>query len=361
MANSRLSRVNTGHSEDLRLMFVGDISLGEHFFSFGHGPRSMLEWGKNPLEDCKSLFAQAHLVIGNLEGPVSDVGYNQNSALSRVFRGNSRSAEALIEAGINVVSIANNHSMQHGLACFWDSIRNLELAGVTVIGKNRTLEKWTILTVHGRQIGLIAASDIEDINYIPHQSYRKLDMDEVLSDIEALKCKCDVVVLALHWGTENHISPDASLIDRGNRLLSAGADIVVSHHSHIFYPLSVKKGGLIAYSLGNFVFDLPWSSQLRHTAVLDVTVTPANKIRSVSLWPVYISRQGNPKLIGEKVKISLSEGSDLPLFFDLFRFQSLDSLRLIRKLIYFILMLPFGATRLKLDFILWKIRCKLHL
>lgn len=353
--------MNISHSEDLRLMFIGDISLGEHFFSFGHGPRSMLERGENPLEECRSLFTQADLVIGNLEGPVSDVGYNQNNALSRVFRGSKRAAEALIEVGVNMVSVANNHSMQHGLACFWDSVKNLETVGISVIGKSRTIEKWTILTIRGKQIGLIAASDIEDTNFVANQGYRKFNLDEVLSDIEALKRKCDIVVVILHWGTEDRIVPDASLVDRGRSLLQAGADIVVGHHSHIFYPLCVNNAGVIAYSLGNCVFDLPWSSQLRHSAVLDVTVTPANKLKAVMLWPIYISRWGAPKLIREEVKVPLAEGSNSPQFFDLFRFQSLDSFRRIRKLTYFILMLPFGATRVKLDFILWKIRCKLHL
>lgn len=352
--------MNTSGNEGLRLMFVGDISLGEHFFSFGHGPRTLLEEGRNPMEDCKELFAKAHLVIGNLEGPISDFDYKPSSALSRVFRGGNHSAKALSHVGVNVVSVANNHSLQHGLECFWESIKNLEAAKVVVIGKSRAIERWTILTVLGKRIGLIAASDIKDQNYVPHNSYRMLDVNELILDITALKIECDIVILALHWGLESDILPDASLKEMGHQFSIAGADIIVGHHPHIFYPIFANNSNVIAHSLGNFVFDLPWSEQLRRSAILDISFNAMDKLASVSLWPVYISRRGSPTLVGEEVRAPLTEVSNLANPLDLFHFQSLDSFIWLRKIIYFVIMLPLGATHVKIDFLLWKIKCKLR-
>lgn len=352
--------MNTSDNEGLRLMFVGDISLGEHFFSFGHGPRTMLEKGKNPMEDCKQLFAKAHLVIGNLEGPISDFEYQPSRALSRVFRGSDHSAKALSHVGVNVVSVANNHSLQHGLECFCESIKNLEAEKVVVIGKSRAIERWTILTVCEKRIGLIAASDVKDQNYVPHNSYRMLDVNELILDIKALKAECNIVVLALHWGLENHVLPDASLKEMSSQFSRAGADIIVGHHPHIFYPIFANNTSVIAHSLGNFVFDLPWSEQLRRSAILDISFNAMEKLSSVSLWPVYISRKGSPMLVGEEIRVPLTEVSDLANPLDLFHFKSLDSFIWLRKIIYFVLMLPLGATHVKIDFLLWKIRCKLR-
>ena len=340
-------------------MFVGDISLGEHFFSFGHGPRTLLEEGRNPMEGCKQLFGKAHLVIGNLEGPISDFEYKPNRALSRVFRGSDYSAKALSHVGVNVVSVANNHSLQHGLKCFWESIKNLEAEKVAVIGKSRAIERWTILTVLGKRIGLIAASDVKDQNYIPNNSYRMLDVDELVLDIRALKSECDIVILALHWGLESDTLPNASLKEMGNQFLQAGADIIIGHHPHIFYPVFANNTHVIAHSLGNFVFDLPWSEQLRRSAILDICFNNVDKLSSVSLWPVHISRRGSPTLAGEEVRVPLTEVSGLANPYDLFHFKSLGSFVWLRKIIYFAIMLPFGATHVKIDFLLWKIRCKL--
>lgn len=339
----------------MRLMFVGDLSMGEHFFSFGHGPRSVVECGENPLKYCSLLFQKADLVVGNLEGPVSDDNYDSNTPVSRVFRGAESTATMLKSAGVSVVNIANNHAMQHGAECFHKTIQLLEESGILVIGKSRQIEPWAIKIVNGQRIGFIGASAIKE-PYYQDNTYRQFELEEILQDTKALRALCDVLVMSLHWGLENKTHENESMREFSSRIFAAGADLIAGHHSHIFSPIQLNNGKLVAYSLGDFVFDLPWSKQLTQTAVLDINIDSNNCINSVSCWPFKLSWNGIPKSSSAEVVVFNNDSKETDLYFDLYKYQKLDSFLPIRKLIFFLIMIPFGATRVKLTFLKWKIK-----
>ena len=85
----------------MRLMFVGDVCLGEHYFSFGHGVRSALgQLFNSDMSEVSAYLHDADYVVANLEGPVSRIPFKKNDFSDRVFRGDINGVKALKELNI---------------------------------------------------------------------------------------------------------------------------------------------------------------------------------------------------------------------------------------------------------------------
>jgi len=108
----------------MRIMFVGDINLGEYYTSFGHGPRSYLKHS-DVFENVRDLFSQADFVVGNLEAPLTTHNFNPNDPESVVLRGDPKHATTLRTAGFRVLQVANNHTVQHGKEGFRETVEAL--------------------------------------------------------------------------------------------------------------------------------------------------------------------------------------------------------------------------------------------
>jgi len=93
----------------MRIMFVGDINLGEYYTSFGHGPKTYLKSG-NVFSEVESILSMADIVVGNLEAPLTNANLDLNDPESIVLRGDPNAAEILYEAGFRVLQVANSLS-----------------------------------------------------------------------------------------------------------------------------------------------------------------------------------------------------------------------------------------------------------
>ena len=342
----------------MRLMFVGDISLGEHFFSFGHGPRSFVEKGGNVFEGVEQIFAQADFVFGNLEGPLSDHGYDPKDPLSRVFRGAPKSVHQLKKAGVNVLSIANNHSLQHGEECFYETVDLLRSTGIEVIGLSggELQGAGTILTApDGTRIGVIAASDVVDNEYPDQTLYNYLNLDNLCAEVMALAQKASVVIVVLHWGVEGHTRSSAEQKKVARKLIESGALVVVGHHPHVFFEVEKVNNSIVAYSLGDFVFDLPWDKHLMRSGILDISFNTSGGISNACLWPVTLNRNGIPKANGTQYIVISSDE------YSLYNNDPLLSFQIFRKLTFFSIFLLSGDIFAKIRFLLWKIKNRLNL
>ena len=119
----------------MRIMFVGDINLGEYYTSFGHGPGSYLKHS-DVFENVRDLFSQADFVVGNLETPLTTHNFNPTEPESVVLRGDPKHAVTLSDAGFRVLQVANNHTVQHGKEGFRETVESLSSAGVKSVGLN---------------------------------------------------------------------------------------------------------------------------------------------------------------------------------------------------------------------------------
>ncbi len=82
-----------------------------------------------------------------------------------------------------------------------------------------------------------------------------LDFDKIINDIESCKDKVDRIIVSLHWGVEESHVPEVEQVIMARNIIDAGADVVIGHHAHVIQPVESYNGGVIAYGLGNFIFD----------------------------------------------------------------------------------------------------------
>jgi poly-gamma-glutamate capsule biosynthesis protein CapA/YwtB (metallophosphatase superfamily) len=268
------------------LLFVGDVML-----SRGVGAKMKAEgdW-TYPFQKIAATLAAADLTVGNLEGPVSDVGRNQYHLYS--FRADPKAIEGLKHAGFDVMSVANNHMYDWGADALLDTLQRLREAGIVPVGAGANdLEAHYPQLVNraGLKVAFLAYVNVAPKTAIAapdRPGVAWLDPDRVLADIRFARPLADLVVVALHWGNEYATQPQRQQVEIAHQMIDAGADLVVSSHAHVVQPVEQYRGRWIAYSLGNFVFDQKGPGT-RRGAMLKVKLTD-KRITEVTLVPITI-------------------------------------------------------------------------
>ena len=235
----------------------------------------------------------------NLEGPISTVG-TPTAGKDYTFEGSPAMAGALAGAGIDVVTLANNHAVDYGPSALLDTIKNLKAAGIKVAGGGRDFAAAhtpaLIKTKAGATIAFLGYDDVIWPGYAATATQAGIaeavtDMEQVKSDIREAKKNADFVVVAFHWGYEYEHYPIAQQTSEGHAAIDAGADLVIGHHPHVLQGFEAYHGRLIAYSLGDFVFD-HYSVETGQTVLVDAVLTPTGV--KATLIPVYVSSNGIP-------------------------------------------------------------------
>jgi poly-gamma-glutamate capsule biosynthesis protein CapA/YwtB (metallophosphatase superfamily) len=252
------------------------------------------------LAGVEPLLSAADFAFVNLESPLSNVGTRQ-AWKDVTFEGDPRMAPALASAGVDVVTMANNHAMDYGSVALLDTIARLKRVHVAVTGAGATAAAAyapVILTHKGIMVAFLGYSDVLPAGYVagsgPGIAPARSDMTKVIEDIRAAKAKADFVVVAFHWGVERDQTPNADQIAEGHAAIDAGADLVMSSHPHVLQGVESYHGGLIAYSLGDFVFE---HSSLETGQTVLITTDISKKEITATLTPVLLSNQGIPKIV----------------------------------------------------------------
>ena len=327
----------------MRIMFVGDINLGEYYTSFGHGPRSYLEHS-DVFENVRDLFSQADFVVGNLEAPLTTHNFNPTEPESVVLRGDPKHAATLKDAGFRVLQVANNHTVQHGEEGFRETVDALSSAGITAVGLNE--QKTQIVEIGGETVGFLAASDVPDNTDKAQICYQRLD-DEFVARATKAVAEVDHLFVLLHWGLESRTSSMEYQKELIKTLSRSGVRGVIGSHPHLFYEAWLDGQTVAAPSLGNFIFDLCWDKRLLQSGVLDVIINE-DGINAACLWPVKLLNDGCcPSVCGAAVPV----GESVNLY-DLGKDMSGEQ---SRKLKYFFRNLSRGNYRLKTKFIVRKL------
>lgn len=327
----------------MKLALVGDISLGEYYLSFGHGPRTYAR-ANDIFEYVVPALTESDYVFGNLETPVSDIGLDEKNPESLVLRGEPDALSMLSNAGFTALCIANNHVVQHGEAVFLDTLHNLESKKITPLGAAESDIK--IFEKNGIRLAVIVASDVRDNTDINQKSYEVFDSNKIKGKIKKIKNDVDWVLLYLHWGKEDCVAANdyqSGLIDE---FKSCGANFIIGHHPHIFYPVEVENNFLSAPSLGNFVFDLCWDDRLTRSGILHLDL--GKDVFAAFFTPIQLTGNGIPKPSGNKEL--LKPGTFIP-YVNGADFSSME----LKKVKYFIKNYFFGNTLLKTKFITSKL------
>jgi poly-gamma-glutamate capsule biosynthesis protein CapA/YwtB (metallophosphatase superfamily) len=288
----------------------GDLMADQGVASF------IQTYGANAvLAGVEPLLSHADLAFVNLESPLSDKGTRQ-AWKDVTFEGDPRMAPALASAGVDVVTMANNHAMDYGGAALLDTISRLKRVHVAVVGAGASATAAlapAIIERHGIKVAFLGYSDVLPAGYVagsgPGIAPARSDMTKVIDDIRAAKAKADFVVVAFHWGVEYDQTPNPDQVAEGHAAIDAGADLVMASHPHVLEGVEAYHGGLIAYSLGDFVFE--HSSRETGETVLITTDVSKTQI-TAKLTPVYLSSQGIPKVVkGYDAAVILKRMQDL--------------------------------------------------
>lgn len=265
------------------IVAVGDICLGDHYFSLGHGAATNFLKRKAILVDkaIEHTIKSADVAFCNIECPLSRISDGRSKVEQAVFRGCPGFARLISTAGFTVANIANNHICQHGAQAFDATVTALQGQAVEPIGfvgsgKYSSVPYKTI--INGLSLGFIGYSLIPE-RYMPRQTkYAMPNEQQVLHDTRELAGEVDIVVVSLHAGEEGVILPHPHIVSFFREIVEVGATIVLGHHPHVFQPVERWKKGLIVYSLGDFIFDLFWNHLLLESAVVQIDISPDKEI-----------------------------------------------------------------------------------
>jgi poly-gamma-glutamate capsule biosynthesis protein CapA/YwtB (metallophosphatase superfamily) len=259
-------------------------------------PRYVLTGNKGMV---RRLFRQAELAIANHEQPVTDQAVHHTSGLR--FSGKPALTRIFTRAGIDYLSLANNHIKDFGADGIEDTRRILRRHGIAFGGAGKDLEQ-------ARRISYLAAGDTR-VAIIPclgivrpywagtNQSGATPCLDRYLvPDIKKATRQADVVIVFPHWGVEYTRQPLPSMRKHAARWAKAGADLILGAHSHVAGAIEDIDGTPVLYSLGNLIFDQHWSTNTMESALLEATFH-GDRLIEMRLRPYIIHDTSQPNLL----------------------------------------------------------------
>ena len=271
---------------------VGDVMLGRSV-----GWRMEAEGPAMPFAAVGDILGGADITVANLESAIGVTGRAEPKAYT--FRAPPVAAEALALAGIDLVSLANNHSLDYGPESLAETRALLAGRGILSpgAGPNRdAAHAPAIIERDGLRIAFLAyvTVPVEGGGYDPRSwtatdeapGVAWLDIPTMVADIETARGDADLVVVLLHFGLEWQLEPSEAQRKQARAAVDAGATLVLGAHPHVLQEVEAYGGGLIAYSLGNFVFDGFWDPA-NDSAILLVELTAAG-VAGYELVPVTI-------------------------------------------------------------------------
>ncbi len=269
------------------ILFTGDILLDR-------GVRKVIERrGAHALfsHGIDSLFATAQVVVGNLECPATTIKAPAQKRF--VFRAEPEWLGVLRQHGVTHLNLCNNHSIDQGREGLMSTRANVAKAGMVPLGAGRNMQEAAspvLLCRQPRKVWLVSSLRLalENHAYLPSRpSVSQESMEKLLSRVHYLKKKdpsC-VVVVSLHWGAEHTLKPVPSQRLEAHRLINAGADVLVGHHTHTLQTIEEYRGKKIYYSIGNFIFD---QQQPLNSSACVVKLSVGKKKISVETVPISI-------------------------------------------------------------------------
>lgn len=287
---------------DLRMAFVGDLSLGLP----GREEWGLFEFpGWQPLMDA---VGRHDLLVGNLECCFVDARCGEQARKERMAVPSS-AAQLLQKAGFSVLNLANNHMLDCGAEAIAVTREHLSALDIRFFGAGMDLaeaEAATYLERGGREIALLGACD--SVRYYAADGragiapLNKASLGRRVCDASHV---ADLVVVTLHADLEFSAVPGRWRQRLSRWLIEQGADLVIQHHPHVLQGVEEYKGGLIAYSLGNFIFRLRGNAYQEHRPgvfdsgilVVDADFDGATPRLSYRIVPAHIADDHFPRRV----------------------------------------------------------------
>lgn len=328
---------------DVILLAVGDILVNRE------NPDSLLANVAPALNAGDITFAQC-------ECSYSERGMRSDERGWGGFRAHPRNIPAIANAGITVVSIAGNHTCDYGAAAFCDTLDFFKQHRIKTIGGGQNIAEArtpAVFDINGTKIAFLGYNSIIKEDWIAHDTrpgqaplrvktfYEQLDwqpgtpakvwtfpeeedMLAIEMDIRRARENADFVAVSVHWGVHHRSEPAMYQLEAGGRMIDAGADIILGHHTHRLNPIAKYKDKFIFFGLGNFAFQsgkdpndpyLLITKQLYDTSPLGKTAHQTNehknsilvkceisdkKLQRISFKPCLSNEKAEPRIVSPR-------------------------------------------------------------
>jgi len=269
--------VSVSSTTETSLAFVGDIMLDRGV------EQLVMKYGASdfnfPFADVAEING-ADILFGNLEGPVSDKGRDLHNLYS--FRMSPAVVQALSGQGFDVLSVANNHVGDWTGTAFADTFTKFQNSNIALIGGglNKTqAAELKIIEKNGVKFGYLGFSDVGPNGLRAGTSTAGILIagDSDTPDIiKRASEKCDVLIVSFHFGNEYESHSNWRQRELAHMAVDNGARIVVGHHPHTPQETESYRGGVIMYSLGNFIFDQSFSTDTMSGLAVKITFDGKN-------------------------------------------------------------------------------------
>ena len=257
--------------EDTTLFFAGDACFAYTFEGkyTANGITGVVS------DELLTEMQDADITMVNQEFAFS-TGGTQAQDKQYTFRVDPKYVSAFEEMGVDIVTLANNHSLDYGTEALEDSFQTLDDAGIAYVGAGDSLERASrleVFEVNGKKFGYLAATRVIPVgswNIENNQPglFCTYDDTMLLAAIEKAKTQCDFLTVYVHWGIERNTTPEAYQTSMAQEYIEAGADLVIGAHTHCLQGIQFFDGKPVYYSLGNYIFN----ATIDKTAAVKVVV-----------------------------------------------------------------------------------------
>ncbi len=274
------------------LLFVGDIMLTR-------GIESLIQENgvMYPFLYMQDQIESVDLAIGNFEGIVTDQ-YIPAPSMTFQFSVRSTYLETLKNVGFDILSLANNHSFDHGHSALTYTRSLCVQMNLVCGGSPYSIDDRShyITEINGVRIGFL----------FMHTLYSTPDVETTKEILEILARNSDIQIAYIHWGDEYKLIHNYDQETFAHTLVELGVDTIIGHHPHVVQDVEIYNNVLIVYSLGNFVFDQYFSTDVMQGLALQLDITPETLSYTFSPIETY-TNHGQPRLMDSDTSSLLIE------------------------------------------------------
>jgi len=269
------SRQQNRKTQETEIILAGDTMLGRSVMTKSLG----LNNPSYSFEKVKDDLLEADLVFLNLENPV--IKDCPASSEGMIFCAKPEMIQGLVSSGVDVVTLANNHTSNYGKSGLQETVGHLTSANILSTGLGRLS---------------IKEQGVLKFGFLGFDFFSKAPTDADYKLISESKEKVDFLLVGVHWGAEYMSKPSQFQKTWATKIIENGADVIAGHGSHWVQDVDYIDGVPVYYSLGNFVFDQMWSEKTREGMIVRLELKGTD-IQKEELLPIYMSSWAQPELL----------------------------------------------------------------
>ena len=303
-ASPTTSPTTTADPGTLTMAFAGDVHFEDYVAPLARDPHG--------LDELQSSLGAADLAMVNLETAITERGTKIGKEFH--FRAPASALDTIKNAGIDAVSLANNHGVDYGPVGLKDTLAAKKTSPIPIVGIGADEDEAfapAILQAKGLEVAVFGASEVFEMTLARYSAgpskggiASASPIGRIRSAVSAAAAKYDVVVVFLHWGLDYQACPDQLSVQTARALEDAGADIIVGGHSHRVNGAGWLGRAYVDYGFGNFVWWRSREPDARSgglTLSIDVDVARGTKrgassaVRKAVWTPMLIGTDGIPR------------------------------------------------------------------